>query len=143
MIKKHIRRGFLLCLGVTSLVLGMTLFGWLDNLELRAVDYRFKIRGERPINNDLVLVNIDEKSIEEMGRWTWPRKTHGELIAKMKQAGARVVSFDTLFTESDLGNLESDEYLAAASFAADNVVSAMLFKRGIDEIYGKGTFLPY
>lgn len=108
MVKMHLRRSFLICVGVTLLVLGIYVFGGFDAFELKTVDLRFQLRGNRPFNKDIVIVTVDEKSIEEMGRWPWPRATHGTLARKLAQAGAKVVACDTLFTEPDKSDRASD-----------------------------------
>ncbi|WP_111496557.1 CHASE2 domain-containing protein [Marinobacter bohaiensis] len=50
-------------------------------------------------SSSLELVAIDEKSLRELGRWPWPRSRHAQLIDRLRDAGARVVVFDVLFTE--------------------------------------------
>lgn len=49
--------------------------------------------------NQVVLVTIDEHSLNRLGRWPWPRDLHAELINRLHQAGARAVVFDILFSE--------------------------------------------
>lgn len=48
---------------------------------------------------NLSLVGIDEKSLETLGRWPWPRQYHAALIDRLAEAGADVIVFDVLFTE--------------------------------------------
>ncbi len=142
MFKTHNPRGFLICIAVTLFFLGIYLFGWLDTLELKTVDFRFQWRGDRAINKDIMIIGIDEKSIEELGRWPWPRSTHAALIRKLSQAGAKVVAFDTMFTEPDIQNPVADEEIGKAAQEAGNVVSSFFFKDGIDRIFGKTVKFP-
>ncbi|MEC7377441.1 MAG: CHASE2 domain-containing protein, partial [Pseudomonadota bacterium] len=51
------------------------------------------------ISDDLVLVTIDELSLSRLGRWPWPRNLHTELISRLKEAGAKTIVFDVLFSE--------------------------------------------
>jgi adenylate cyclase len=75
-----------------------------DALELqdtRLLDVRHRLRGERPAGNEVVIVGVDEKSIEQIGRWPWPRKEFGRLVDGLTKADAAVVGFDVLFDEPD------------------------------------------
>jgi len=136
MFKSHNSRGLLICLVVTLIVLAGYLAGWMDMMELKTVDFRFQWRGDRPKNKDIVVVAVDEKSIESLGRWPWPRATHADLVRKLAKAGAKVVAFDTLFTEPDLQNPRSDAELGKAARQTGLVVSSFFFKDGIDKNQG-------
>jgi len=48
-----------------------------------------------------VIVAIDDKSLEEVGQWPWPRDVHAQLLDAVVQAGAASVAFDVLFAEPD------------------------------------------
>lgn len=47
------------------------------------------------------IVDIDEKSLEALGQWPWPRTVIAELLVKLQKAGAAAVAFDILFAEPD------------------------------------------
>ena len=47
------------------------------------------------------IVDIDEKSLEALGQWPWPRTVIAELLTKLQRAGAAAVAFDILFAEPD------------------------------------------
>ena len=65
----------------------------------------------RPAAKDIVLITIDDKSLNEIGRWPWRRFIHGQLLAQLKQA--KVVGFDITFL--DESNERSDDaFLAQA-----------------------------
>src|SRR5215475_3810569 len=57
----------------------------------------------RPYRADLPvrIVDIDEKSLEKLGQWPWPRTLIGQLVDRLADAGAAVVVFDILFPEPD------------------------------------------
>jgi CHASE2 domain-containing sensor protein/two-component sensor histidine kinase len=64
--------------------------------------------------SDVVIVAIDDPSIQQLGRWPWPRATHAALLDRLRAAGARAVALDILFTEPDPNSPEGDAALAAA-----------------------------
>jgi len=56
----------------------------------------------RGVDDRVVILDIDEKSLQEVGRWPWPRDTMARIIDKLfdkYQIG--VVGFDVVFAESD------------------------------------------
>ena len=54
-------------------------------------------QGESPV----VIVDIDEKSLSELGQWPWPRTVVADLVAALRDQGAAVVGFDAIFAEPD------------------------------------------
>ena len=48
-----------------------------------------------------VIVDIDEKSLREIGQWPWPRTVLAELFEQSKKAGMLVLGLDVLFAEKD------------------------------------------
>ncbi|NPV51948.1 MAG: adenylate/guanylate cyclase domain-containing protein [Firmicutes bacterium] len=78
-------------------------------------------------DSPVVLITIDNASLERLGQWPWPRSTHAKLVNVLSRAGARVIGFDIIFSEPDSKNVKGDEMLASASGAAGNVVYAGSF----------------
>ena len=76
----------------------------------------------RQASDAIVLVAIDDRSIETIGRWPWPRTIHANLIDRLAQAAPRAIAYDILFTETAAG----DEQLAAALTSAGNVYLPLL-----------------
>lgn len=85
-------------IGIVSYNLG---FNFLNMVELKTVDLRFKSRGSVPTSDNVVLAVIDEKSVAREGKWVWPRSKMAQLVNKLSEAGARVVAFDIGFLEPD------------------------------------------
>ncbi|MEW5736246.1 MAG: adenylate/guanylate cyclase domain-containing protein [Thermodesulfobacteriota bacterium] len=77
---------------------------FLDLMELKTIDLRFKVRGPVNPGPEVVLAVIDEKSLEEQGKWMWPRKKIASLIERLSEAGAAVVGLDIGFLEPDTNN---------------------------------------
>ncbi|MBF0448509.1 MAG: adenylate/guanylate cyclase domain-containing protein [Magnetococcales bacterium] len=47
------------------------------------------------------VIAIDEKSLEKLGQWPWPRTVMAKLVDQLSAMGAAVVVFDILFSEQD------------------------------------------
>lgn len=50
--------------------------------------------------NPIVIVDIDEKSLREIGRWPWSRENLSALVRGLYQQGVTVIAFDMLFPET-------------------------------------------
>lgn len=86
---------------VTALILGMELFFpfLFEGINSRWIDQFFKIRGNLPTQNEIALVTIDEKSINKIGRWPWPRSVIAKLVEKLGESEIQAVGFDITFSE--------------------------------------------
>ncbi|HSR14017.1 MAG TPA: adenylate/guanylate cyclase domain-containing protein, partial [Thermodesulfobacteriota bacterium] len=74
---------------------------FLSLLEMKSLDLRFLSRGAVPTSGEIVLVAVDQKSIDELGRWPWPRFKMAELLDALVEADAGVVGFDVVWSEPD------------------------------------------
>ena len=48
-------------------------------------------------SGDIVLVKIDNESIQKIGRWPWSRRVHAQLVDQLTKAGAKRIFFDLGF----------------------------------------------
>ena len=74
---------------------------FLEFMELKTYDLRFISRGPLKPRGEIALIVIDEKSLDELGRWPWPRSLLAELIDKLKGCKAKVIGFDIVLAEPD------------------------------------------
>jgi len=93
-----------------------------DGFEESAGDAFWRLGASSQAERRVVLVDIDEKSLQAVGPWPWPRSTVAELSTRLAAAGVHVQSFDIGFTDSKPG----DETLAAAWSATHPVVAQVL-----------------
>lgn len=116
-------------LSVFVLALALHRTGWLEIAELKALDHRFRIYADpSKAGRDIVLVAVDEASLEAFGRWPWPRDRHGYLVRFLREAGAKAIVFDILFLEPDGNAEEFDQVFADEVQAAGNVFLPVLFQ---------------
>ena len=63
-------------------------------------------------SEDVIIVEIDEKSIEKYGQWPWKRTVLADVIWRLREAGAGIIVLPILFSEED--RLGGDMDLAQA-----------------------------
>ena len=72
-----------------------------EELRVRTFDgfQRFDPRDKtaRPVT----IVDIDDKSLEKIGQWPWPRTRIADLVNELTRLGAVVIAFDVVFSEPD------------------------------------------
>lgn len=94
-----IKVAFLLTLVISSVY--FLDLSFLSLLELKTLDLRFRSRGNIPTSGEVTLVTIDEKSLDELGRWPWPRARMAELLNAMVKYDPKVIGFDVVWSEPD------------------------------------------
>lgn len=73
----------------------------LETLRLKTFDLYQIVLTPKPTQQQVIIVDIDEKSLDELGQWPWPRSLLAKIIDKVGQAGAVAVGLDILFPEHD------------------------------------------
>src|ERR1700674_2603643 len=72
-------------------------FLFLQDIEQRTLDLRFGLRGKGAADPRIVIVGIDDKTLQTIGSYPLPRSNYALLVRQLKQSGARVVGFDVTF----------------------------------------------
>lgn len=114
--------------GVGTLIALGFLSGILNSWSSRASDRLFLPRVADP---RIVIVAIDDGSINQIGRWPWSRTVHAELIKKIHDAGAKVIGYDVNFPE--VSSDQDDHALADAIRTAGNVVLPIELQIGLQQ----------
>ncbi len=134
-------KGVLIGVTAAAVVGLLTQAGFLETLELKSLDLRFRSlpptpAAERP--DDIVIVEIDQDSIEQVYthinyRWPWPRLFYGTMIDFITAAGAKAIVFDIFFSEPDIerdiSGAESDAALVDATARSGRVIHTYVLKQ--------------
>ncbi len=111
-----------------ALAIGLIyLLGFFELAEYQALDFLFRARGEGKVNPNIILVEIDDRSLEEFGRWPWTRGYHAALLDIIEDYDPKVVAFDILFSEPQAEHPEEDKLLAYQSKKIRNIFYAAFF----------------
>jgi len=91
----------IVALGATSLAIVAYETDLLRSLELSTVNTRFSIRGRRQPPANVVLVEIDAETFNELGlQWPFPRRVHARLIEEIARDHPKVIAYDVQFSEA-------------------------------------------
>ncbi len=98
---------------------------FLQHLDNKLKDSRFLLRGPTKPVSKVVVVAIDNKSINELGRWPWSRSRVAELVKNLAAYGVKVSALDIVFSEPEG---KGDTLFAASLESAGNVVLGYFFR---------------
>lgn len=70
-----------------------------------SIDYRLLARGPEKSKAPVVLLTVDEKAIDTLGRWPWPRTLMADAVRRATADGAKVLGFDIIFGEKERNDL--------------------------------------
>jgi len=120
--------------------LSSTLFT-LDN---RLRDFMFVKRGEivKKKTSQVVIIDIDDKSLEKYGQWPWQRDLFADLLYKLTDVGAGIIALDIVFSEEDRSSphrlatkypqikdsLENYDEILATCFTQTPVIGGYVFR---------------
>lgn len=110
------------------LTLGAVRWSVVARLDAALYDAVVTLHGHAP-RDDIVIVSIDDQSLDAVGRWPWPRSRLADLIARVGQARPRAIGVDILLIEPDLAHPEGDRALTAAIAQAGHVILPVLPER--------------
>ncbi|MGZ5818541.1 MAG: CHASE2 domain-containing protein [Burkholderiaceae bacterium] len=73
----------------------------IDRIELYLYDTRMNMLPAK-LDERIVIVDIDEKSLSELGRWPWSRDVIATMVDKLSDRyQAKAIGFDVMFSERD------------------------------------------
>ncbi|MBI1956205.1 MAG: CHASE2 domain-containing protein, partial [Acidobacteria bacterium] len=88
-------------LTVIILLLFLMQFGPLESIEAKLYDLRTQLRQPTGASQKIAIVEIDEDSVNQLGRYPWPRSRIAEGLDVIAEAGAKVVGLDILYPDAE------------------------------------------
>lgn len=122
--------GLGLLIGLLGGMLGLLPLGadWEEGVGLGLL---FKLRGQRPAPEAVVIVSINGQTGGQLGLGEeipeWPRSLHAKLIDRLHEADAAVIAFDIFFKKAR--DAQHDQRLAEAIARAGNVLLVAYLQR--------------
>ena len=123
--------GLILYVLITILVISLYggNYAFLDRLAVQMQDGMFKLRGKTDAPPaDIIIVGIDDLSVDHIGKWPWKRDLLAGLIFAISRGSPEIVGLDIFLSEA----LEEDtsgrtDILAHQIYAAGNVILPIYF----------------
>jgi adenylate cyclase len=72
-----------------------------EELRVRAFDAFQRFDPRDKTSRPVTIVDIDDKSLEKLGQWPWPRTRIADLVTELTRLGSVVIAFDVVFAEPD------------------------------------------
>ena len=105
MVRRYVRAWLTVVALVAALlhVTGSASWPGLASFDRLVSDTRAKWVASQSLGPDprIVIVDIDERSLAELGQWPWPRSEIARMTSILLDAGASVVGFDVVFPEAE------------------------------------------
>lgn len=112
-----------IALSWTALILLATPFRALEEL---SGDWIWRLAAGRDFERRLIIVDIDEQSLQQLGQWPWPRERLAQLSEKLASAGAALQIYDIVLPSAAAG----DENLANTLLKNNGVLSQIFAVQG-------------
>ena len=94
--------GFVIVLVMLLNAAGVLQLGFVQRLENYTYDLRLQWTMPDTVDPRIVIVDIDEKSLQQVGHWPWPRNEIARMIDVLfDQYKVEALGFDVLFAETD------------------------------------------
>jgi len=101
------------CLGLITSLAVILLFNIpiLGTINAKCIDIMFKLRGDIDIYRDIVLLEIDDKTIDAYGSCPLKKDIYARIVEVLSKARVKAIGFDMSFSDVDGKN---DSYFASA-----------------------------
>ena len=76
-------------------------------MRLKGSDFYQQVKPREippPEKKPVTIIDLDEKSLGEVGQWPWPRNVIAQMVQNLMKMGAVLVAFDVVFAEPDRMN---------------------------------------
>jgi len=113
---------------------GVLPIGFLHRLDAILYDARLRATMPRTVDPRVVIVDIDEKSLAEMGRWPWGRNKLGAMVDELfDRQKVALVGFDVVFAEPD----DSSGLLRLRELAEGELKETAGFQQRLAQLQGR------
>ncbi|MEZ5668896.1 MAG: adenylate/guanylate cyclase domain-containing protein [Alphaproteobacteria bacterium] len=90
---------FLIVVAVATAAVGWRDSPWLQTVEGQFLDLLFQVRGPRVPHSDVMIIAIDDRSVEHFGGWPLERTVLADLVGRLNAVGASAIGLDLLLVD--------------------------------------------
>src|SRR5262245_25534008 len=85
--------------GVSVTILLLSWTTYFDALNLAAYDFTLRLAGPVTPASPVLIVAIDEDSLDRVGPWPWPREKLASVIGRIQAGAPRTIAVDVLLDD--------------------------------------------
>lgn len=121
--------GFILYILITIFVLALysDQHSLPEKIETKLTDAMFKYRGNHNPGSDIVIVTIDDKSLDQLASWPWEQDLLASLIYQISNGGPKVIGLDIPLNKKLLSDSAGLHTLTLVVKKASNVILPLKF----------------
>ncbi|MFZ8933298.1 MAG: CHASE2 domain-containing protein [Bacteriovoracaceae bacterium] len=111
------------------------LTGYSSFFEDRFYDWRMrKTLDKKRVEDRIVLIEIDDKSLKEIGRWPFSRDIWADVVTKLSGLQAKIIAFDIFFSEPEKrfqGNSPDENFSQAIKYFQSKKGNKVILPYGV------------
>lgn len=111
---------------ITLLIILISYFRIFEVFELATLDLRFKIRPAQKVSDDIVIIEVAQDTLDQVGTWPIDRGFHAHLIDVLTAFKTRSIIFDMVFAKEQ--NPYSDNRLVESTRLSQRTYIASVFR---------------
>lgn len=108
--------------------------GSMKQLDERTTDFIWRLTASDTPEKRVILIDIDDASLAQVGPWPWPRETMAQLTRKLDAQGVGLKLFDVVFPDGRSGGAELSQALAARDAQAPSVLAQVFALRNESQL---------
>ncbi|MBW1715799.1 MAG: CHASE2 domain-containing protein, partial [Deltaproteobacteria bacterium] len=137
-IKKAIFSNTFFCVVLTMLILAGMLFEFYPfrALECHMYEFMMTLRHQK-LPNPVVLVRIDERSLDEIGPWPWPRSHIAEVVRRISESAPKALGIYLLFSHREYNTGLTEIWHIRNTLRTNKIISRRHEALKIDAILAK------
>ena len=101
LLKKYNNYLFFLILLIFLVLLKFANLNFIKSISYLGFDLYQKVFPLKNINSEVIIIDIDEKSLGKFGQFPWSRSVFAKIIENVNLADPKSIGFDVFFTEKD------------------------------------------
>ena len=105
---------------------------FIKSISFLSFDMYQKVFTKSKKNSDVIIIDIDEKSLGKFGQFPWSRSVFAKIIENVSATNPKAIGFDVFFSEKD--KQSPDEIISAYNLIPTDVAELQNIK-GHDEIF--------
>ncbi|MCB9799525.1 MAG: adenylate/guanylate cyclase domain-containing protein [Candidatus Omnitrophica bacterium] len=136
-VKNHFQIIVPLCALILAVFLRLFFPSLFKSADLKVFDHLQKMKPRPYLENPVVIVDIDDESLQKLGQWPWPRNLSARLIERLKVQGATAIAWDAVFAEPDRTSPENILPLWTTRFNQDELQKVLQTTESHDQLFSR------